>query len=107
MKTTRFTQEQIAFALQQAEAGVALAEVSWKLEISEQMGVIARTVESACWIGLFCLRIKPSNWDHFACALPAMLQNALKGKIRGLIIGVHWWKCAILIVEMAVLLFKN
>ncbi|MAX24156.1 MAG: hypothetical protein CMJ19_06595, partial [Phycisphaeraceae bacterium] len=28
------------------------------------------TLESACWVGLFCVRVNYSNWDHFACALP-------------------------------------
>ena len=36
MKKTRYTDEQIAFALRQAEAGVAPAEVCRKLGISEQ-----------------------------------------------------------------------
>ncbi|HAI11789.1 MAG TPA: hypothetical protein DCM28_08790 [Phycisphaerales bacterium] len=36
MKKTRFTQEQIAFTLQQAEAGVAPAEVCRKMSISVQ-----------------------------------------------------------------------
>ena len=36
MKKTRYTDEQIAFALRQAEAGVAPAEICRKLGISEQ-----------------------------------------------------------------------
>ena len=36
MKKTRFTEEQIAFALRQAEAGTAVAEVIRKMGISEQ-----------------------------------------------------------------------
>lgn len=35
MRKTRFTNEQIAFALRQAETGVAVAEVCRKLGISE------------------------------------------------------------------------
>ncbi len=35
MKRKRFTQEQIAYALRQAEGGVAVAEVIRRLEISE------------------------------------------------------------------------
>lgn len=35
MRKTRFTDEQIAFALRQAETGVAVAEVCRKLGISE------------------------------------------------------------------------
>ena len=36
MKKTRFTEEQIAFALRQADSGVLVAEVYRKLQISEQ-----------------------------------------------------------------------
>lgn len=36
MKKTRFTEEQIAFALRQAETGTAVAEVIRKMGISEQ-----------------------------------------------------------------------
>ena len=36
MKKKRYTEEQIAYALQQAEAGIAVAEVIRKLGISEQ-----------------------------------------------------------------------
>ena len=36
MKKKRFTEEQIAFALRQAESGVAVQEVCRKLQISEQ-----------------------------------------------------------------------
>ena len=36
MKKKRFTEEQIAFALRQAESGVAVKEVCRKLQITEQ-----------------------------------------------------------------------
>ena len=36
MKKTKFTQEQIAFALKQAETGTSVQEVIRKLGISEQ-----------------------------------------------------------------------
>jgi putative transposase len=36
MKRSKFTEEQIAFALRQAEAGTRVAEVCRKLGISEQ-----------------------------------------------------------------------
>ena len=36
MKTTRYTDEQIAFALRQAETGTPVQEVIRKMEISEQ-----------------------------------------------------------------------
>jgi putative transposase len=36
MKKTKFTDEQIAFALQQNEAGTSVAEISRKLGIAEQ-----------------------------------------------------------------------
>lgn len=36
MKKSQFTEQQIAFALQQAESGTAVAEVCRKLGISEQ-----------------------------------------------------------------------
>lgn len=36
MKKSRFTEEQIAFALQQAEYGTAVVEVCRKMGISEQ-----------------------------------------------------------------------
>ena len=36
MKKARFTQEQVAFALRQAETGTAVAEVIRKMGISEQ-----------------------------------------------------------------------
>ena len=35
MKKSKFTEQQIAFALQQAEAGTAVAEVCRKMGISE------------------------------------------------------------------------
>ncbi|MFU0760898.1 putative transposase [Serratia marcescens] len=35
MKKTRYTEEQIAFALKQAETGTRLEEVSRKMDISE------------------------------------------------------------------------
>jgi putative transposase len=37
MKGSRFTDQQIAFALQQAEQGTAVAEVTRKMGISEQI----------------------------------------------------------------------
>jgi putative transposase len=36
MKRSRFTEQQIAFALQQAEQGIQVAEVTRKMGISEQ-----------------------------------------------------------------------
>ena len=36
MKRSRFTEEQIAFALRQAESGTAIQEITRKLGISEQ-----------------------------------------------------------------------
>lgn len=36
MKKSRFTEEQIAFALKQAETGTPVAEVIWRMGISEQ-----------------------------------------------------------------------
>jgi putative transposase len=36
MKKRRFTEEQIAFALRQADSGVSVAEVCRKMQISEQ-----------------------------------------------------------------------
>ncbi len=36
MKTSKFTEEQIAFALRQAETGTRVAEVCRKMRISEQ-----------------------------------------------------------------------
>lgn len=36
MKKSQFTEQQIAFALQQAESGTAIAEICRKLGISEQ-----------------------------------------------------------------------
>ena len=36
MKKSRFTEEQIAFALRQAESGTAIQEITRKLGISEQ-----------------------------------------------------------------------
>jgi putative transposase len=35
MKKTKFTEAQIVFALRQADTGVAVAEVCWKMGISE------------------------------------------------------------------------
>ena len=35
MKGKRFTEEQIAFALRQAESGVPMAEICLKMEVSE------------------------------------------------------------------------
>ena len=35
MKKSRFTEEQIAYALKQAELGTALGETSWKMGIAE------------------------------------------------------------------------
>ncbi|MBA7558529.1 hypothetical protein ES708_00133 [subsurface metagenome] len=37
MKKSRFTEEQIAFALKQAETGIPVAEVLRRMGISEQM----------------------------------------------------------------------
>ncbi len=37
MKKSRFTEEQIAFALKQAETGTSVAEVIRRMGISEQM----------------------------------------------------------------------
>ena len=36
MKKSRYTEEQIAFALRQAEGGAPVGEVCWKVSISEQ-----------------------------------------------------------------------
>ena len=35
MRGTRFTEEQIAFALKQAETGVSVMEVCWKMGVAE------------------------------------------------------------------------
>ena len=37
MKTTRYTDEQIAFALRQAEAGTRVSEIGRKIGLSEQI----------------------------------------------------------------------
>lgn len=42
MKTSRYTEEQISFALRQAEAGTSTIEVCRKLVISEQ-------TSNSCW----------------------------------------------------------
>jgi putative transposase len=42
MKKTRFTEQQIAFALKQAETGTSVAEVVRKLGISEATFTIGR-----------------------------------------------------------------
>ena len=36
MKRKRYTDEQIAFALRQAESGTPVVEIVWKMGISEQ-----------------------------------------------------------------------
>ena len=43
MKKSQFTDQQIAFAVQQAEAGVAVEEVCRKLGVSQQSFIAGRT----------------------------------------------------------------
>jgi len=48
----------------------------------DQLSTIAHTLESACWVGLFCVRVNYSNWDHFACALPCLEQQDLQKRLN-------------------------
>ena len=44
MKKTRYTEEQIAFALKQAETGICVGEVCRKMGISEVIFIIRREI---------------------------------------------------------------
>ncbi|SVY74847.1 transposase [Klebsiella pneumoniae] len=44
MKKTRYTEEQIAFALKQAETGICVGEVCRKMGISEAIFIIRRAL---------------------------------------------------------------
>ena len=44
MKKTRYTEEQIAFALKQAETGICVGEVCRKMGISEAIFIIRREI---------------------------------------------------------------
>lgn len=44
MKKTRYTEEQIAFALKQAKTGICVGEVCRKMGISEAIFIIRREI---------------------------------------------------------------
>jgi putative transposase len=49
MKKSKFTDEQIAFALKQAETGMAVEEVCRKMGVSEQPFIVgSRNMEVCC-----------------------------------------------------------
>ena len=88
MKKTRFTEEQIAFALRQAEAGVAPVEVCRKLGVSEQ--TFYRWKKKLAGLGVSEVRRLKQLEDEnrrlkqMVADLSldrAMLQDALKGKL--------------------------
>ena len=88
MKKTRFTEEQIAFALRQAEMGVSIKEVCRKLGVSEQ--TFYRWKKKFAGMGVAEVRrlqqLEEENrrLKQLVADLSldrAMLQDALKGKL--------------------------
>ena len=88
MKKSRFTDEQIAFALRQAESGVAPAEICRKMGISEQ--TFYRWKKKFAGLGVAEVRklkhLEDENRQlkRLVADLSldkAMLQDALKGKL--------------------------
>ena len=73
MKKTRFTNEQIAFALRQAETGTQVAEVCRKMGISEALSSILGTDASSLlmeWRGLLLKRIQHLTKAQFETRRP-------------------------------------
>ncbi|OBR80418.1 transposase [Klebsiella pneumoniae] len=61
MKKTRYTEEQIAFALKQAETGICVGEVCRKMGISEAIFIIRREIRcSGRKLNLNC--VVCGNW---------------------------------------------
>ena len=88
LKRTRFTEEQIAFALRQVESGVSVKEVCRKLKIHEQ--TFYRWKKKFSGMGVAELRrlklLEQENrrLKQLVADLSldrAMLQDALKGKL--------------------------
>lgn len=88
MKKTRFTDEQIAFALRQAELGVSAAEVCRKMGVSEQ--TFYRWKKKFAGLGVAEVRrlkqLEEENrkLKQLVADLSldkSMLQDALKGKL--------------------------
>ena len=78
MKKSRFTQEQIAFALRQVESGVPIVEVCRKMGVSEQ--TIYRWKRQFAEMGVAEVRrlkqlVADLSLDR------QILQDALKGKL--------------------------
>jgi putative transposase len=88
MKKSRFTEEQIAFALRQAESGVPIVEVCRKMGISEQ--TFFRWKKKFAGMGIAEVRrlkqLEEENRKLKALVADlsldkAMLQDALRGKL--------------------------
>lgn len=88
MKKSRYTEEQIAFALRQAESGVPIVEVCRKMGISEQ--TFFRWKKKFAGMGIAEVRrlkqLEEENRKLKALVADlsldkAMLQDALRGKL--------------------------
>ena len=77
MKKSRFTNEQIAFALRQAESGTAIEEVCRKLSISQQAFYHCRKKFGGMRVEVTC----PPGWHHsLSDDLPVLRRRQ----------GCHW-----------------
>jgi len=97
MKKSRFTEEQISFALRQSESGVPIVEVCRKMGISEQ--TFFRWKKKFAGMGVAEVRrlkqLEEENrkLKQLVADLSLdrqILEEALKGKLLRLIVGVPW-----------------
>ena len=97
MKYSQFTDQQIAFAVQQAEAGVAVEEVCRKLGVSQQ--AFYRWKKKFAGLGVAEVRrlklLEEENKKLKALAADLsldkqILQDVLSKKLSGLLVAANW-----------------
>ncbi len=102
MNKTRYTKEQIAFALRQADTGTQVAEVVRKMGVSEQTFYRWKKQYSSMGVGdirrpkqLEEENRKPKQLVAGLSLDKLMLQDVLSKKLQGLAGGANWcstWK---------------
>lgn len=98
MKKSRFSEEQIAFALRQAESGVPIVEVCREMGVWERTFYRWKTQLAGMGVAEVRRLKQPEEENRKLKQLVAdlsldrqILQDALKGRLGRLIVGVRWF----------------